>query len=82
MKTISIAVSEDDYEAFRRESQQSDRPIAQLIRESMAYYRKEHLEEKIRLTELPVVVGHRPLAGLPTRAELYEEVFDAEGTPR
>lgn len=75
MKTISISVSTEDYEAFRRGSRRSKRPIAQLIREAMALYREERLEEKSRLAELPVIVGHRPLLTLPARAEIYEEVF-------
>ena len=82
MKTISVSVSKADYEAFRRGSKRLQRSIAQLIREAMALYREERLEQKSRLQELPVLVGHRPLEGLPTRAELYEEVFDREGAPR
>ena len=82
MKTISVSVSKVDYEAFRRGSKRLQRPIAQLIREAMALYREERLEQKSRLSELPVLVGHTPLAGLPTRGELYEEVFGGEGTTR
>jgi len=43
MKTISLAVSETDYEAYRRASHAQHRPIAQLIREAMAFYRTEKL---------------------------------------
>ena len=82
MKTISVSVSKEDYAAFRRGSKRLQRSIAQLIREAMALYREERLDEKSRLTELPVLVGHRPLAGLPTRAELYDEIFDGEGAKR
>ena len=56
MKTISVSVSSADYEAFRRGSRRSKRPIAQLIREAMALYRTERLEQRNRLTELPVLV--------------------------
>jgi hypothetical protein len=79
MKTISVSVSKADYEAFRRGSKRLQRSIAQLIREAMALYREERLEQKSRLTELPILVGHRPQAPLPTRAELYDDVFDFEG---
>jgi hypothetical protein len=79
MKTISVSVSKEDYEAFRRGSRRLKRPIAQLIREAMALFRQERLEERSRLTELPVLVGHRPLLSLPTRAEIYEEIFGPEG---
>ncbi len=77
MKTISLSVSKVDYAAFRRASRRLQRSIAQLIREAMALYREERLEQKGRLSELPVVVGHRPLGPLPTRAEVYDEMFDA-----
>ncbi|HYN05405.1 MAG TPA: ribbon-helix-helix protein, CopG family [Vicinamibacteria bacterium] len=75
MKTISVSVSKDDYDAFRRGARRGKRSIAQLIREAMALYRQEHLEEKSRLLELPVLVGHRPLSPLPGRAVLYDEIF-------
>jgi hypothetical protein len=78
MKTISVSVSKDDYEAFRRGARRAKRSIAQLIREAMALYREERLEDKSRLLELPVLVGHRPLLPLPGRAELYEEIFGDE----
>ena len=41
----------------------------------MALDRTERLEEKSRLVELPVLVGHRPLTTLPGRTELYDEMF-------
>jgi hypothetical protein len=75
MKTISIAVSESDYEAFRQASQAQQRPIAQLIREAMAWYREEKLQERTPLTELPVLTGHRPIHDLPSRGELYDDIF-------
>ena len=82
MKTISISVSSDDYEAFRRGSRQSKRPIAQLIREAMALYRQERLGEKSRLVEIPVLMGHRPLLPLPVREEIYGEIFGEENPAR
>lgn len=39
MKTISLSVSEKDYEAFRAESLRAGRSIASLIRDAMADYR-------------------------------------------
>lgn len=80
MRTISVAVSEDDYEAFRRAADRQRRPIAQLIREAMFVYRSEHLSERTRLTDFPVLVGHRQIAPLPTREELWDEV-SAETLP-
>lgn len=78
MKTISVAVSEEDYEEYRRASRVQKRPIAQLIREAMATYRAEHLERRIALDELPVLPGHRLKAELPTKEEVYGEVFGSE----
>jgi hypothetical protein len=75
MKTISVSVLSEDYEAFRRSARRRKLPIAQLIREAMALYRVERLDEKSRLTELPVLIGHRPLSALPGRDEVYDEIF-------
>ncbi len=75
MKTISVAVSEEDYEAFRHAAGEGDRSIAQLIREAMALYREERLERRTPLRSLRVLAGHRPTAPLPSREELYDEVF-------
>lgn len=82
MKTISVSVSKEDYAAFRRGSKRLQRSIAQLIREAMALYREQRLEEKTRLSSLPVLVGHRALGSPPSRAELYEEIFARESSGR
>jgi len=76
MKTISVAVSESDYEAFREAARAEGRPIAQLIREAMAEYRREHLNRRSRLVELPLFPGPRPVEALPDRGEIYDEIFD------
>jgi hypothetical protein len=82
MRTVSISVSEADYEAFREAARTSDRSIAQLVREAMAFYREERLQPRTRLREVPVLPGHRPLGELPSRAELYEEIFRERGRDR
>jgi len=74
MRTISLAVSEPDYEAFRRAADRQGRPIAQMIREAMAMYRAERLQERTRLTDFPVLVGHHSVAPLPTRDEVWDEI--------
>ena len=79
MKTVSISVSEADYEAFREAARKRDRSIAQLVREAMAFYREERLHPRTRLQEVPVLPGHRPLGELPSRGELYEEIFRERG---
>jgi hypothetical protein len=73
MRTISVSVSEEDYESFRRAAARERRPIAQLIREAMSEYRLRKLGE--RLEHLPLLVGHRQIGEFPTRAEVYDEVF-------
>lgn len=78
MKTISLSVSEDDYAVYREAAKMLGRPIAQLIREAMARYREEELDSKPPLTDLPVLVGHRPLGELPSRGDLYDEIFDRD----
>ncbi|HET6613133.1 MAG TPA: ribbon-helix-helix protein, CopG family [Kofleriaceae bacterium] len=74
MKTISVAVSEEDYEAFRRVARATQRPIAQLIREAMAHYRGQ-LGAQTSMVDVPVLVGHRPKGDLPARGDLYDEIF-------
>lgn len=81
MRTISVGVSESDYEAFREAARQRDRSIAQLIRDAMARYRETELEPRTRLRTVPVLPGHRPVGKLPSRSELYDEVFEPRTRP-
>jgi hypothetical protein len=87
MKTISVAVSESDYDAFREAARRRDRSIAQLIRDAMARYRETELEPRTPLRSVPVLPGHSPVGKLPSRSELYDEIFEpragatAEGDP-
>jgi hypothetical protein len=81
MKTISVAVSESDYTTFQRAAREQDRAAAELIREAMALYREVKLEARAPLTDLPALAGHRQIAGLPSRSELYDESFDRERAP-
>lgn len=76
MKSISLSVYPEDYEEFRRVAEQEGRSIAQLIREAMAHYRKSVLASRTVLRDVPVLVGPRPVGSLPSRDELYDEVFD------
>jgi hypothetical protein len=81
MKTISLSVSETDYETFRRAAQAQRRSIAQLIREAMAFYRKEKLIDRTPVLDVPVLPGHRLIGEFPTRAEIYDEIFAARERP-
>ena len=78
MRTISVSVSSDDYEAFRRAARRKHRPIAQLIREAMTLYRGQELERRTPIAELPTFPGVRLIegTGLPGRDEIYSEVVD------
>ena len=78
MRTISVSVSEDDYEEFREVAEASERSIAQLIRAAMAHYRATVLHGKTALTDLPVLAGHRPIGAMPSREDLYDEIFGAQ----
>ena len=82
MKTISLAVSEDDYAVFREAAERDNRSIAQLIRDAMALYRAQRLEPRSRLDDVPVLLGHRPLGELPSREDLYDEAFGERGSHR
>jgi hypothetical protein len=78
MKTISLSVSESDYSAFQRAAKRRDRPAAELIREAMAFYRAEKLEDRSRLETIPVIPGHEPTGPLPDRAEVYGEIYGSD----
>lgn len=75
MKTISLTVDFDDYEAFRASAKERGGSIALLIREAMRLYREQRLGPAKRLEVLPVLLGHRPLASLPDRELLYDEIY-------
>jgi len=78
MKTISVAISESDYEAFRKAAKTGDRSIARLIREAMAFYRAQRIEARKPLTMVPVLRGHRLAGALPRREELYDQIFESK----
>ena len=73
--TISVSVSKDDYEACREAARRERRPIAQLIREAMTFYRQEQLDRRTPFEDIPVLAGHRLRGRLPSRSEIYDEVF-------
>lgn len=81
MKTISVAVSPSDYHAFQEAAKQQHRSTAQLIREAMAVYRKEHLQKRERLEKIPVLSGHKALGPLPDRGEVFDEIFASRDDP-
>lgn len=81
MKTISLTVEPEVYEAFRAAAQERGSSIALLIREAMRFYREHRLGASERLEDVPVLLGHRPLGPLPDRPSLYDEIYDRAFTP-
>jgi hypothetical protein len=50
-----------------------------ISQEVLSAYRAEKLEVRTPLVELPFLVGHL-INGLPSRAEIYEEIFSETQT--
>lgn len=79
MRTIQLTVPESDYQALQRAADAADRPVEQLILEALEFFRRERIEARTPLRDLPILPGHRLVADLPSRGELYEEVFSDKG---
>ncbi len=71
MRTISLAVSEKNYELFRQRAQRENRSIASLIRDSMAEYLARGEAGRGAQEGAPAL-----LPG-PGRYRIYAEVEDA-----
>jgi hypothetical protein len=52
--------------------------MARLLRDAITLVQREKSEIKAPLRDLPVLSGHRPLGELPSRADLYGEIFSDE----
>lgn len=76
MRTISLAVSEKNYELFRERAQAENRSIASLIRDAMASYLDAEGSAKGAGDGAARVVGQM-LPG-PGRYRIYAEVEEAE----
>ncbi len=79
MRTISVAVSEADYEAFRAYAARHDRSIAELVREAMAFYRAQKLSPIDRLDRLPILRDMEPTGEIPSRVEIMDEMTERHG---
>lgn len=78
MKTITINVSEAAYEEFRRAARSQGRPTAELIREAMESYRRQHLHPRGDLRGFrPRSLG-RVLRPLEARDDLLAEMLEPE----
>jgi hypothetical protein len=76
MRTISLAVSEKNYELFRERAQAENRSIASLIRDAMADYLRREATAPGSLTPDATVV--QQLLPGPGRYRIYAEVSEAE----
>jgi hypothetical protein len=80
MRTLRLTLTDSEYEAFQRAADAAHRPMRQLLHEMIAGFQRETVNRKSPLRDLPVLQGHRPLGDLPSRADLYEEMFSAEAS--
>jgi hypothetical protein len=80
MRTLRVTVSDSEYDALQRVAEARDRSVEQLIQETLAFIQRNATEPRKPLRDLPVFPGHRPLADLPSRADLYEELFSPDGS--
>ena len=78
MKAITIHVSEPVYREFQTLARQTDRPAAELIRESMDRYLKSlHTSERRSLAELEPVSLGRLKRPLKKRSDYSGDILDA-----
>lgn len=74
MKVISVYVSDKTYADFKRYAQHLDRPVAELIREAMEWYRNNRIQSGTVLDRMPV--SSKPkLKRRWTREEIQEELL-------
>lgn len=76
MRTISVAVSEKNYELFRQRAHAEDRSIASLIRDAMAEYLRPTAPART-LSGEGAEVAKELLPG-PGRYRIYAEVTEAD----
>jgi len=74
MKAISIYVSDRTYSDFKRYARHVDRPVSELIREAMEWYRDSRIQSGMILERMPV--SSKPkLKRRWTREEIQEELL-------
>jgi len=78
MRTLRVIVSDSEYQALQKVADARDRSVEQLIRETMAAIQREVMERGKTLRDLPLLRGHRAVTDLPSRGDLYEEMFSPE----
>jgi hypothetical protein len=75
MRTLRVTVSDSEYDALRQVADTRDRSVEQLIHEVLASFQRESHTPRKPLRDLPLFPGHRLVGDLPSRAELYDEIF-------
>jgi hypothetical protein len=78
MRALRVTVSDSEYEALEKAAASQSRTLEDLIRDALAAVRSGFGEARKPLRDLPLLPGHRPLMELPTRDDLYDEMFSAE----
>jgi hypothetical protein len=75
MRTISLRVSDSDYEAYKVLSSRTSRPVAELIREAMSRWLRENPIEAPSLRNVqPVDLG--PMLQPFDCADLADEMYE------
>jgi len=74
MKTISVHVTDDDYQELKSIAARHRRPVAALIREAMTRYLQSEKPRAASVLDLPAHDSGRALAGW-TRSELLDEML-------
>ena len=75
MRTLRVTVSDSEYDALQRVADERKRSVEQLVQETLASFQRETGEMRKPLRDLPLFPGRRQVADLPSRADLYEEIF-------
>ena len=77
MRALRVTVSDSEYDALEKVAAAQSRTLEELIRDALMAVRSGFAEAQKPLRDLPLLPGHRPLTELPSRDDLYEEMFSA-----
>jgi len=77
MKTITVNVSEPLYEEFQQYAKRVDRKAAELIREAMELYQRQHIQRRTSLRDRPPAASvGGALLPLDRELDLLGEMLD------
>ena len=79
MRTVALELPESDFEVLSREARAQNRSLPELIRKVLAQHGWGDDQRRPRLRELPVLEGVRHLKPLPSRSEIYDEIWERRG---